>query len=118
MGPLPLTQSMATAQGMSPLPPTPQKMTRCRMIRGAVALGSNVGDRSAHLEFAATRLFGLLRSLRVSRWYETDPVGVGWQPLFLNAAAVGGTNPSARELVDAPIALERAPGRERPVAGA
>jgi 2-amino-4-hydroxy-6-hydroxymethyldihydropteridine diphosphokinase len=88
------------------------------MRRVAVALGSNVGDRSAHLEFAAARLLGLLKSLRVSRWYETDPVGVGWQPLFLNAAAVGETNLSARELFDALMALERERGRERPFAGA
>jgi len=88
------------------------------MVTAAIALGSNVGDREGHLEFAATRLYGILASLKVSRWYETEPVGVGWQPMFLNGAAVGVTNLSARQLLDALMALERERGRERPYTGA
>ena len=56
----------------------------------AVALGSNLGDRQAHLDAAVARLRAFLSDLRVSRVYETEPVGVvGPQPLFLNAAATG-----------------------------
>lgn len=81
----------------------------------AVALGSNVGDRRAHLEYAISRLGALLTSLRVSCACETEPVGVvGPQTPFLNAAAVGDTTMSARELLDALLAIESGRGRERP----
>jgi 2-amino-4-hydroxy-6-hydroxymethyldihydropteridine diphosphokinase len=87
--------------------------------RVAVAFGSNLGDRRAHLEFAFTRLRGLLANLRTSSIYETDPVDVpNEQPRFLNAAAVGETMVTPRELLEALLAIERARGRERPYAGA
>jgi 2-amino-4-hydroxy-6-hydroxymethyldihydropteridine diphosphokinase len=84
----------------------------------AIALGSNLGDRDAHLRFAVSRLSALVSGLRVSRWYETDPVGVGPQPRFLNGAVVGDTIRSPRELLDELLAIERARGRERPFPGA
>ena len=46
------------------------------------------------------------------------PVGVDPQPLFLNAAAVGETSLSARELLDLLLATELAFGRARPYPGA
>lgn len=85
------------------------------MVKTAVALGSNLGDRVAHLDFAVSKLRPLLRNLKVSRYYDTAPVGVpGPQPLFLNAAVVGHTSMSARQLLDALLAIERERGRERP----
>jgi 2-amino-4-hydroxy-6-hydroxymethyldihydropteridine diphosphokinase len=89
-----------------------------RVTRVAVALGSNIDDRRSHLEFAATQLARLISPLTVSRWHETEPVGVGWQPLFLNAAATGETALSPRALLDALLALERDRGRQRPFTGA
>jgi 2-amino-4-hydroxy-6-hydroxymethyldihydropteridine diphosphokinase len=80
----------------------------------AVALGSNLGDRGAHLQSAASRLATFLSGLRTSRWYETDAVGSVPQPRFLNAAAVGETTASPRELLDALLAIEQEFGRERP----
>ena len=81
----------------------------------AVALGSNLGDRGANLDYAAARLGRLLTQLRISHCFETEPVGVaGPQPLFLNAAAVGETDLDARALLDALLAVERERGRERP----
>ena len=89
------------------------------MVISAVALGSNLGDRVAHLDFAVSKLRPLLRNLKVSRYYDTAPVGVpGPQPLFLNAAAVGHTSMHARDLLDALLAIERERGRERPQANA
>ncbi|OLD13949.1 MAG: 2-amino-4-hydroxy-6-hydroxymethyldihydropteridine diphosphokinase [Acidobacteria bacterium 13_1_40CM_3_65_5] len=89
------------------------------MDRVAIALGSNVGDRRAHLDFAVDRLRTLLDNLKVSSYYETEPAGVPEpQPLFLNAAAVGETTLSARALLDALLAIERERGRERPYANA
>jgi len=85
------------------------------LVTCAVGLGSNLGDRVAHLDFAVAKLRPLLRNLKVSRYYDTAPVGVpGPQPLFLNAAAVGHTSKSARDLLDALLAVERERGRERP----
>jgi 2-amino-4-hydroxy-6-hydroxymethyldihydropteridine diphosphokinase len=82
--------------------------------RVAVALGSNVGDRRAHLDYAISKLQSLLANLTVSRYYDTVPVGVsGPQPLFLNAAAVGDTTLPARALLEALLALEADRGRER-----
>ena len=81
----------------------------------AVTLGSNLGDRAAHLDFAIARLAALLDNLKTSRYYDTVPVGVsGPQPIYLNAAAVGTTTLSARELLDGLLAIERERGRERP----
>ena len=81
----------------------------------AVAIGSNVGDRAAHLRHAVTRLRRLLRDLRVSTFHETVPIGTaGPQALFLNAVAVGEARLSAREMLDALLAIEQERGRERP----
>ena len=89
------------------------------MDRVAVALGSNCGDRRAHLDYAVSTLRTFLTNLTVSRYYETIPVGVsGPQALFLNAAAVGDTTMSARAVLDALLAIEHERGRERPYANA
>jgi 2-amino-4-hydroxy-6-hydroxymethyldihydropteridine diphosphokinase len=88
-------------------------------VIAAIALGSNLGDRRAHLDFAIPRLTHLLDDLKVSAYYETDPVGVsGPQPRFVNAAAVGTATITARELLEALLAIERARGRERPYVSA
>jgi 2-amino-4-hydroxy-6-hydroxymethyldihydropteridine diphosphokinase len=83
--------------------------------RVAVALGSNLGDRRGHLDFAVAKLRSLLRHVAVSRYHDTVPVGItGPQPLYLNAAATGEATLSARDLLDALLAIEAARGRERP----
>jgi len=87
-------------------------------VRAAVALGSNLGSREGHLHFAVSRLGALLSGLRVSRFHETEPVGVGPQPRFLNAVAVGETDLDARSVLERLLAIERERGRERPFTGA
>jgi 2-amino-4-hydroxy-6-hydroxymethyldihydropteridine diphosphokinase len=83
--------------------------------RVALAIGSNLGDRVAHLDHAVARLQSIVRHLQVSRYHPTAPVGVsGPQPMYLNAAAVGLTWLSPRDLLDALMAIERERGRERP----
>jgi len=84
----------------------------------AIALGSNLGDRASHLQHAVSRLSANLSSMKVSRWYETDPVGVVEQPRFLNGAVVGETRLSPRELLDQLLTIEADRGRERPFPGA
>jgi 2-amino-4-hydroxy-6-hydroxymethyldihydropteridine diphosphokinase len=84
-------------------------------VAAAVALGSNLGDRAANLNHAISRLQAVLSSPRVSRLHETVPVGApGPQPMFLNAAMTGGTDLSARELLETLLAIEAERGRERP----
>ena len=90
-----------------------------RVATVAVALGSNLGDRTAHLDYAVRRLSTLLAGLRVSTYRETEPVGVpGPQPAFLNAAAVGETERSPRDLLQALLGIEAERFRLRPFAGA
>ena len=80
-----------------------------------MSLGSNVGDRRAHLDFAVARLAGFLDDLRVSTYRETAPVDVsGEQPDFLNAAATGTTALPPRELLATLLAVEGERGRDRP----
>ena len=85
----------------------------------AIALGSNLGDRPAHLDYATSRLGSILGLIRVSSYFDTAPVDVpGRQPRFLNAVAMGEATLSARELLDALFEIERERGRERAVRGA
>ena len=84
----------------------------------ALALGSNIGDRESHLQFAIARLSHLLSNLRVSPFLDTEPEGVGPQPQFLNAAATGETTLDARGVLDALLSLEGERGRQRPLVGA
>lgn len=81
----------------------------------AIALGSNLGDRAAHLDFGRQQLSRVLEDCRHSAVIETAPVDVVGEPTaFLNAAAVGLTDLSAHDLLSALLAIERARGRERP----
>ena len=80
----------------------------------AVALGSNLGDRRGHLEWALGRLHDILSNLRVSAIIETDPVDVpDAQPRFLNAVAVGETDRPAADLLRHLQEIEAGRGRER-----
>jgi 2-amino-4-hydroxy-6-hydroxymethyldihydropteridine diphosphokinase len=85
----------------------------------AIALGSNLGDRTAHLQHAIARLRLFLRDLKHSRLIETEPVGVeDGQPAYLNGAAIGDTALGPRELLDQLLLIERERGRSRPFKGA
>ena len=84
----------------------------------AIALGSNLGDREHHLRAAAGAVQFVIPDLRISSFYDTAPVGVGEQPRFLNAAAVGSTTLSARALLETLLGIEATLGRTRPHPGA
>jgi 2-amino-4-hydroxy-6-hydroxymethyldihydropteridine diphosphokinase len=74
-------------------------------------MGSNVGDRKAHLREAIDRLARTLDVKDVSPIYETDPVGVTDQPSFLNLAVSADTELSARDLLVAVKRIEWEIGR-------
>jgi 2-amino-4-hydroxy-6-hydroxymethyldihydropteridine diphosphokinase len=89
------------------------------MDRVAIALGSNVGDRRAHLDYAVSALRTLLSHVTVSRYYDTVPVGVsGPQAMYLNAAVAGDTTLTPRTLLEALLSIEEQRGRERPYVNA
>ena len=81
---------------------------------GFLGLGSNVGDRRAHLQAAVDALgrHGV-RVLASSSLYDTDPVGeVLDQPSFLNACLRIDTELGPEALLDACKAVERELGRD------
>ena len=83
-------------------------------MKTAIALGSNLGDRRSHIEFAIARLHELLAKLRVSPIIETEPVDVtDDQPPYLNAVVVGETELEPEALLERLMAIEQARGRER-----
>ncbi len=86
--------------------------------RAAVALGSNVGDRASHLDFAVSRLRRTLSDVVVSRFIETRPEHAVDDPLFLNAALVGGTRDTPARLLSRLLSIEGERGRVRSHQGA
>ena len=86
------------------------------MLRTAVALGSNLGDRDAHLRYAVARLRSILTDPAVSGFIDTAPCGsapVG-QPRYLNAVVVGWSAAAPADLLARLHEIENARGRRRP----
>ena len=81
------------------------------MARAYLGLGSNLGDREAHLAAALPQLAGAGRVEAISSLYETAPLYESEQPPFLNAACRLATGLAPAALLDALQAIERAVGR-------
>jgi 2-amino-4-hydroxy-6-hydroxymethyldihydropteridine diphosphokinase len=84
-------------------------------VRAYVALGSNLGDRAAHLAGALAGLAATpgVRVVARSAVHETAPVGPPGQGPYLNAVACVETSLAPRTLLARLHALERAAGRVR-----
>jgi 2-amino-4-hydroxy-6-hydroxymethyldihydropteridine diphosphokinase len=82
-----------------------------------LSLGSNLGDRRAHLEQSLARLVNPeLQIKRLSSIYESEPMGpLTDQPDFLNAVAELETTLEPRELLAHCQAVEKALGRKRQI---
>jgi 2-amino-4-hydroxy-6-hydroxymethyldihydropteridine diphosphokinase len=78
-----------------------------------LSLGSNVGDRVAHLRDAIARLESIGRVVSVSSFYETEPVEVTDQPWFLNCAVGLETALTAEQLMARLLQIEQKMGRRR-----
>ena len=80
-----------------------------------MALGSNVGDRAAHLAHARERLGALpgTRLLAASRIEETAPIGPVAQPPYLNQMVLLETRLQPAELLAHCRRIEAERGRER-----
>lgn len=84
--------------------------------RCVLSLGSNLGDRMAHLQAAVEALPALgVRVLAVSRVYETDAVGGPEQGPFLNIVALAETGAAPLDLLAACHAVEAQHDRRRDV---
>ena len=72
------------------------------MTRAYVGLGANLGDRERTLRAAADALAAEdgIEVIAVSTLRETEPVGVGDQPRFLNGVLALDTTLGARELLE------------------
>jgi 2-amino-4-hydroxy-6-hydroxymethyldihydropteridine diphosphokinase len=85
------------------------------VTRAYLGLGSNLGDRAAHLQFGLDGLAARAgRVVAISPVYETQPVGGPAQPDYLNAVVAIETERSPRELLGIAKALETEAGREAP----
>jgi len=85
------------------------------VTRAYVGLGANLGDRERSLLAAVDALAAAdgIEVAGVSSLRETEPVGVGEQPLFLNGVVALETELSAQELLDRLVAIEQRFGRVR-----
>lgn len=93
------------------------------MAEVTIGLGSNLGshsqggyqDRRAQLQQALDKIaeHPQITLIKVSRFFETTPVGPGDQPNYINAAAKIRTGLSAIELLDFLQSIECSQGRQR-----
>jgi 2-amino-4-hydroxy-6-hydroxymethyldihydropteridine diphosphokinase len=83
--------------------------------RAYLALGSNLGDRLAHLQFAVDELAAAagIEVVAVSRVYETAPVGGPPQDPFLNGVAAVDTELDPYALLALAQRIERGAQRVR-----
>ena len=83
------------------------------MVKAAIGLGSNLGDRATTIANAVAALREVGSLYRVSSLYETAPMGGPKQGSFLNAVVIVETELSARALLERCLVIERESGRER-----
>jgi 2-amino-4-hydroxy-6-hydroxymethyldihydropteridine diphosphokinase len=86
---------------------------RATTLSVVLGLGGNTGDTRAILRQAVEALGEVLRGVRVAPLYETAPVGVLDQPVFLNTAVAGEFSGEAYALLDAIHVIEARYGRNR-----
>lgn len=85
------------------------------MTRAFLGLGTNLGDREAHLRAAVGRLAEVGDVVAVSGLYETEPVGGPPQGLFLNLVVELETEDTPEGLLGRCQELEEAARRVRTV---
>ena len=91
-------------------------LSNARVVRGYLAVGSNIGDRERNIRSAIEKLQRLpgVRVRRISLLYETEPVGGPSQGMYLNAAIEVECSLSAGELLKQLHRIENQLGRTRP----
>ena len=84
------------------------------MTEACIGLGSNLGDRAAHLRAAIESLGDIGTVETASSVFETAPIGGPPQDPYLNMVVVLSTDVGPAELLERCRAIEDAAGRERP----
>jgi 2-amino-4-hydroxy-6-hydroxymethyldihydropteridine diphosphokinase len=82
------------------------------MLRAVIGIGANLGERLGTMRAAVSLMRKVMRVERLSRVYETAPIGPP-QPDYLNAAALVAYEGSAEDLLDALGGIEAQLGRTR-----
>jgi len=78
-----------------------------------LGLGANLGDRESNLVEAIANLHPYVNVTKVSKTYETEPVGYTSQPPYLNIAIQATTNLLPQELCTYIKKIERKMGRQK-----
>jgi 2-amino-4-hydroxy-6-hydroxymethyldihydropteridine diphosphokinase len=93
-------------------------MTADSNSKAYIGLGSNLGDRAGYLLLALRGMMNAgLHVARLSSVYETEPVDVRGQPLFLNMVVeLSGALPAPEQLLARLLRIEYALKRRRGVA--
>jgi 2-amino-4-hydroxy-6-hydroxymethyldihydropteridine diphosphokinase len=88
-----------------------------KVVRAAIALGSNLQDPEAQVRRAFDEIAELPETELVARssLYRTAPVGYADQPTFVNACALVETSLAPRELLDGLLEIEQRHGRVREI---
>jgi 2-amino-4-hydroxy-6-hydroxymethyldihydropteridine diphosphokinase len=108
------TSSRKTRRSSKPIGrPPKRKSSKAGAPLAYLGLGSNVGNRRAHLEAALREIGTFARVRRVSSFYRTEPVGFPDQPDFWNAAVEIAWPGTPVALLLAVREVERRVGRTR-----
>jgi 2-amino-4-hydroxy-6-hydroxymethyldihydropteridine diphosphokinase len=83
------------------------------LTKAYLSLGSNLGDRAAHLREAIRKLSDAGTVTNCSSFYQTEPVEFTDQPEFLNCAIELETILSPHQILNAILQIERDLGRDR-----
>ena len=83
------------------------------MTKAYISAGSNLGDRKENLALAVKHLAEENSVIRISSYFETEPVGYLDQPWFLNIAIELETSLSPLELLHQCQVIETSGGRVR-----
>lgn len=86
-------------------------MSRPRPVH--LGLGSNLGDRRAHLRAALERISDVARIDAISGVYRSEPTGYREQPDFWNLVAAVSTDLEPESLLEATQRIEETLGRRR-----
>jgi 2-amino-4-hydroxy-6-hydroxymethyldihydropteridine diphosphokinase len=91
------------------------KSSKIKAYFVVLAIGSNLGKRQNHIIDAYNLMvnYGIIKSPRISSFYETEPTGIKNQPWFINAAISGMTNLSLNELMQTCKNIEYLIGRRK-----
>ena len=91
---------------------TTQALYNPTMHKVFLALGSNVGDKKTNIQKAIELLGDHIHNISVAKLYETKPMYVENQEMFLNTALAGQTSLSPEALLTVVKKLEKEIGRK------